>query len=208
MFMNELSIFKNINSEVVDSFLKELGARRISFEKDHIIFSNLADNDLIGIMLNGVANIIKYDYLGNRDILDVLEYGDVFSKPFFGTSNDISIIAKTDSEVLFIDYSLLASNNREYEKINVNINDILALKINKLYEKLEILSKRTIKEKLLCYFSIMVKKRGQKSFNIPMTYMELADYLSVDRSAMMREIKKLKDQKIISVNDKKITFNN
>ena len=200
--MNELSIFKNLNSNEIADILKKLGARKISFKKDHIIFSNIVDNDLIGIVLNGVANMFIYDYLGNRDILDVLEYNDIFGKPFSSIDSDISVMAKTDCEILFLDYDLLIEDNK-YQKVNANINDILANKINKLYEKITILSKRTIREKLLCYFGIMAKKRGKKSFNLSMTYLELADYLSIDRSAMMREIKKLKDQKIITVSDKK-----
>ena len=204
--MDKLSVFKNMDLNQINSFLMSIGARKISFKKDHIIFSNLAENDLIGIMLNGTASIVKYDYFGNRDIIDNLEYDDIFGKPFSCVNNDISVIATSDAEVLFIDYNVLSSNN--YPVIRENINIMLTDKINRLYEKIEILSKRTIKDKLLCYFSILAKKRNKKSFVLPITYLELSDYLSIDRSAMMREIKKLKDQKIISIDGKKITINN
>ena len=110
-------------------------------------------------------------------------------------------------EVLFLDYDELISNSSKYDKINYNINKLLTSKIYSLYEKLEILSKRTIKEKLLSYFSNLSKNSGKKTFILPITYIELADYLSVDRSAMMRELKKLKDNKIINTNGKKITIN-
>ena len=203
--MNELSIFKNLSDDEIESILKNLGARKITFKKDHIIFSNIAENDLIGIIINGSANIIKYDYSGNRDILDSLEYDDIFGKPF--SSDDISVIAACDCEILFLDYTLLNINQNGYQKIIDNINRIMTKKINKLYEKIELLSKRAIKDKLLCYFSSMTIKKGKKSFIMPITYIELADYLSVDRSAMMREIKRLKEKKIISVDGKKISIN-
>ncbi len=204
--MDELSIFKNMSHEEIDNVLKSIGARRISFRKDHIIISSLVDDDLIGVIINGKASIIAYDYQGNRDIIDSLEYGAVFGKPFSYINNDVSIIASTDCEVLFMDYQLLSSNSSKYNKINYNINCLLTNKIYSLYEKLEILSKRTIREKLITYFEIISKKRGKRSFNLPITYIELADYLSVDRSAMMRELKKLKDEKKISTNGKKITL--
>ena len=127
-------------------------------------------------------------------------------KPFFNINSDVSIVATTDCEVLFIDYNELI-NNAKYNRINYNINKLLTGKIYNLYEKIEILSKRTIREKLLAYFNNLSKKYNKKTFNLPITYIELADYLSVDRSAMTREIKKLKDEKIISINDKKITIN-
>ena len=204
--MYELSIFKNMSLDEINDILKSLGARKIMFRKEHIIVSNLVDDDLIGVVLNGKASIVNYDYSGNRDIIDSLEYDAVFGKPFSYIGDDVSIIAATDCEILFLDYHQLVSNSSKYDKINYNINKLLTNKIYQLYEKLEILSKRTIKEKLLSYFSNLAKKRGKKTFNIPITYIELADYLSVDRSAMMREIKKLKDERKISSNGKKITI--
>lgn len=205
--MDKLSIFKNMNPDEINDTLKSLGARRITFKKEHIIISNLVDDDLIGVILNGKASIVNYGYKGNRDIIDNLEYDDVFGKPFFNINSDVVIIAATDCEVLFIDYHLLISRGFKYDKINYNINRLLTNKIYNLYDKIEILSKRTIREKLLTYFNNLSKKYNKKSFNLPITYIELADYLSVDRSAMTREIKKLKDEKIISINGKKITIN-
>lgn len=205
--MDKLSIFKNMNPDEINDALKSLGARRITFKKEHIIISNLVDDDLIGVILNGKASIVNYGYKGNRDIIDNLEYDDVFGKPFFNINSDVVIIAATDCEVLFIDYHLLISRGFKYDKINYNINRLLTNKIYNLYDKIEILSKRTIREKLLTYFNNLSKKYNKKSFNLPITYIELADYLSVDRSAMTREIKKLKDEKIISINGKKITIN-
>lgn len=205
--MNELSIFKGISPNEINSILKSLESRKISFKKEHIIFSNLVEDDLIGIILSGKASIINYDYFGNRYIIDSLEYNDIFCKSFSYINSDISIIATTDCEILFLDYHELMNNQSKYEKINYNINRLLTSKIYQLYEKIEVLSKKTIREKLLSYFSNIARKRGKKTFNLPITYIELADYLSVDRSAMMREIKKLKDEKIITVTERKITIN-
>ena len=205
--MNELSIFNNMTEKEISEVLKSLGARRISFRKEHIIISSLFENDLIGIILSGSAAIIKYDFLGNRDIIDNLEYNSMFGRPFLYMDKDASIVATTDCEVLFLDYEKLLDNKVHFEKINININRIITSKITELYERVEILSKRTIKEKLMCYFKMIAKKKGKKTFSLPVTYIELADYLSVDRSAMMREIKKLKDTRAISTNGKKITIN-
>ena len=205
--MNELSIFNNMSNVEINEVLKKLGARRISFRKEHIIISSLFENDLIGIIISGTAAIIKYDYLGNRDIIDNLEYNSMFGRPFLYMDKDASIVATTDCEVLFLDYDKLLENRVYFEKINTNINKIITSKITELYERVEILSKRTIKEKLMCYLKMLSKKKGKKTIILPITYIELADYLSVDRSAMMREIKKLKDTKAISTNGKKITIN-
>ena len=122
--MDELSIFKNMNPDEINDALKSLGSRRITFRKEHIIISNLVDDDLIGVILSGKASIVNYGYKGNRDIIDNLEYDDVFGKPFFNINSDVVVIAATDCEVLFIDYHLLTSSSSKYDKINYNINRV------------------------------------------------------------------------------------
>ena len=126
---------------------------------------------------------------------------------FFRSIGEISIVATNDCKVVLFEYDVLISKvkNRTllcnlYERYN---NEIL-----KLNTRIEILSKRTIREKLLTYFFVLTKNKPKVSFVLPYTYTELADYLCVDRSAMMREIKKMKDVGIIETNGKKIKLFN
>ena len=200
--MKELSIFKNMNDEEIAILLKNIEARKIFFNKDELIFSNLYDNDLTGIIIYGSANIIKYDHDGNRIIIDNLEGNSIFGKPFIYHDKDISIVSSSESLILFVDYNLLINN----PIIINNIINIMSHEISKMNERIELLSKKTIREKLLSYFNMISKKKNRKTFNIPITYIELADFLSIDRSAMMRELKKMKSEKIIIVNEKKITL--
>ena len=150
----ELSIFKNMNNDEINLFLKQIGARKLLFKKDQLIFSKLEDNDLMGIILYGTANIIKYDYNGNRIILSNLEYNSIFGRPFLYYDNDINIVASSECEILFIDYNLLI-NNTDYFEIKNNIINILVNSIMHINERVEILSKKTIREKLLCYFACL-----------------------------------------------------
>ncbi len=203
--MMELSIFENLTIDEINILLKISGARRIKINKDSLIFSKLDNDGFIGIILSGIANVIKYDINGNKIVIDNLEYGSILGKPFSNFDKDASIISSSDCEVLFLDYKDLI-NSEYYETISNNIISILSNNISKLNERIEILSKRTIRDKLLGYFELMSKKKNRKSFSIPITFIELANYLSIDRSAMMREIKKLKEEKIISTNKNKITL--
>ena len=203
--MVELSIFKNLNVDEINTLLKQTGARKIKFKKDSLIFSKLDNDGFIGIILSGSANVIKYDYKGNEIIIDNLEYDSIFGKPFSNFDKDSSVISSSECEILFLDYRDLIKSDY-YSIINDNIIELLSNTISKLNERIDILSKRTIREKLLNYFDLISKKKKRKKFAIPITFMELANFLSIDRSAMMREIKKLKDEKIISTNKNMITF--
>lgn len=198
--MKELSIFKNMSEEEINVFLKNVGARKIYFKKDELIFSNLNTNDLIGIIIYGSVNIVKYDDNGNRIIIDNLEYNSIFGKPFI-YDKDLSIIASCESLILFIDYNLLINNSI----IINNIINLLSIEISKKNERIELLTKKTIREKLLYYFHLLSRNKNSKTFNMPITYIELADILSIDRSAMMRELKKMKNERIIEIIDKKVT---
>ena len=209
--MKELSIFKNIEEADINKMLNCFGAERRKYQKDDTILLNMADTNLIGVMLSGYANMIKYDYNGNRTIIENLEHDSIFGKPFSYLDNDISVVATTDCEVLLMEYNCLIKRCKKncvcHSMITDNVLDLLSDKIMDLNARLEVLSKRSIREKLMCYFSSIAKKKGKNIFYLPLTYTELADYLSVDRSAMMREIKKLKDKGMISSNGKRLKLN-
>ncbi len=205
--MSELSIFKNIDELEVETLLKTFGARKLEIKKDQLIFSKLNDDGFIGIILSGSVSVVKYDYNGNKIIIDNLEYNSIIGRPFSNYDSDVSVIASTDCAILFIDYNDLINDPKYKTQINKNSILILADMLSKLNERIEILSKRSIREKILCYFNLIATKRKKKAFILSITYTELANYLSVDRSAMMRELKKLNQLGIIKNDGKKVTLN-
>ncbi len=98
------------------------------------------------------------------------------------------------------------NNKGFYNQFIKNLLEIIVNKINEKNERIEILSNKSIRNKLLEYFRIETKKTGNKIIYLPFTFTDLADYLSVDRSAMSREIKNLKDEGFIEIKQKRITL--
>lgn len=88
-----------------------------------------------------------------------------------------------------------------------NILVIISDKTRSICEHLEVLSGRTIRDRLNNYFEILSLKSGSNTFKLPFTMTALADYLSVDRSAMSRELKKMKDEGLIQTNKGIVTIN-
>ena len=84
--------------------------------------------------------------------------------------------------------------------------NMIAKKMIEKNERIEVLTKRSIREKLLSYLENIKRKKISNTFTLPLSYTDLADYLSIDRSAMMREIKKLKDEGFIDTKGKKVTM--
>ena len=208
--MEVKSIFEGIEEEDIKKMLKCFDAKTRTFKKDRTIVTNIINIKMIGIILEGTANMEKYDYNGNRSIIEKLEKNSVFGEVFSRLGSDISVIATSDCEVLFIEYEHLIKRCKKgciyHSILTNNVLQLLSKKIVDLNKRLEILSKRTIRDKLLSYFELLANNNPKRSFNLPFTYTDLADYLSIDRSAMMREIKNLKEEGFIETNGKKITL--
>ena len=208
--MEVKSIFEGIEEEDIKKMLKCFDAKTRTFKKDRTIVTNIINIKMIGIILEGTANVERYDYNGNRSIIEKLEKNSVFGEVFSRLGSDISVIATSDCEVLFIEYEYLIKRCKKgciyHSILTNNVLQLLSKKIVDLNKRLEILSKRTIRDKLLSYFELLANNNPKRSFNLPFTYTDLADYLSIDRSAMMREIKNLKEEGFIETNGKKITL--
>ncbi len=209
--MNYLSIFNNIEEEDINKMLKCFEAKTRTYKKDSTIVNYIGNTSMIGIILKGKAELIRYDYLGNRTIIEILKENDIFGEVFSNYNIDeLSIKATEETTILFIDYYHITKRCKKacpyHSKLVENVLNILSNKIVNSNERIEILAKRSTREKLLAYFEITAKQKLSKSFVIPFTYTDLADYLGVDRSAMQRELKNLKDEGFIKTNGKKITL--
>ena len=208
--MDDLLVFKGIDNNNIETMLKCFGAVKKEFKRDYTITSNLLNTELVGIIVDGTANILKYDLNGNRTIMEKLEKNSVFGKVFSYTDGSMQVVATSKCTVLFIEYSCIINrckkNCPHHAILTDNVLNLLSEKIIFLNDRLEVLSKRSTRDKLLTYFNLLSKKKQRKVVTLPFTYTELADYLSIDRSAMMREIKNMKDEGFISTNGRKITL--
>ncbi len=176
------------------------------FNRQELILSPSSDINMMGIVMNGAAYLatINLDY--QKRILDYYEANDVFCHCFISSLGNDSycITAKTKCTVAFLDYREFI---KEGSKTIVNLQDtLLADTVRRSLIHVDILSQRTLRNKLISYFDYYKKRKNSASFVIPMTFTELADYLAVDRSSMMREISKMKDENIITSVGQKITL--
>lgn len=153
----------------------------------------------VGIVLLGTVQVVQEDYYGNRSVMTVLQPGESFAEVFSCAGFEVmlvSVMAVTDSEVLFLDCRcVLTTCSRSchfHSLLMKNMREGMAQKILSLTKKIQYMSKRTTREKLMAYLSDQAKQQGSKEFVIPHNRQSLADYLGVERSAMSAEISKLK----------------
>lgn len=199
------NLFENINDIDIEKLLKELEANTLTYKKDLTILSTVKSQNIIGFVVYGFIQIIKTDYNGNVTVVEDIKENSIFGSMFSNISNnEYQIITKEETKIILLDYDYIISrNNNSY--YNVFIQNLLKITFNKISEKndrIEILSQKTIRNKLLKYLEIQTKKTGSKS--IYYSSNNLASYIAVDRSAMWRELKNLEEDRIIEINNKVI----
>ena len=183
-----------------------------NFDKGETVTNYIEKRNQICIILNGEVDLIRYDVNGNKTIIGRFSNNDVFGEVFYpaNTNNELFADAKKKSEILFYTYDSLfnkCKKNCEFHKELISsLGELFLDEIIDLNLRIELLTKRNIREKLLSYFDILSKGSMVKSFTIPYNYTDLADFLSVDRSAMMREIKLLIDDGFVKKDGNKITL--
>lgn len=175
-------------------------------DKNMTITNYIAKRNNIFILTNGEANLIRYDSNGNKTIIEHYLEGSIFGEMFYSVNlnSELAVIAKKNCKVIYFNYDDILSNEN-LDLLNILVT-ILSNKTTIINERIEILTKRTIREKLLSYFSSIASKYRVKTFTIPLCYSDLADFLCIDRSAMMREIKNLTVEGFIKKNKKRITL--
>lgn len=202
-----MKVFEGINQSEINKLLNCFNAKTMTFKKNSTILYNVTNSNTLGIILKGKADFIRVDYNGDKSVIETIEENDIFeSKMFNIRNNELSLIAIEDSIVIMIEYDKVINrchkNCPYHNKLIDNIYDILVQKINSNYLRIELLTKKTIREKLLEYFKYISNEKKSKTFKLPINFSQLANYLSVDRSALMREIKNLKEDNIIEINNK------
>lgn len=202
--------FFNITDDDKIKLLKNLEALTYTFDKNEEILKKIKNRNFIGIILEGIIQIIKTDYNGNRTIIEELTDNDIFGSKISSLSNnEYTITTKDETNIIIIDYEqLIKSNNTNnyYNKFIKNLLEIIINSINDKNNRIEILTKKTIRNKLLEYFKIVSHKNKSKNIYLPFTFTDLADYLAIDRSAMTRELKNLKEEGFIEIKNKRITL--
>lgn len=182
------------------------------FVKGETVTNYIEKRNQICIVLSGEVNLIRYDFNGNKTIIASFEKNDIFGEVFYptNTNNELFAVAKKNSEILFFTYDSLfnkCKRNCDFHKVLVNsLSQLFLDQIINLNLRIELLTKRTIRNKILAYFDILSNRSLHKTFSIPFSYTDLADFLSVDRSAMMRELKLLIDEGFIKKNGSRITL--
>ena len=201
--------FTDLSRLQANKLLELLEVHTYKFNKNEEILPTLKNGNILAILMEGSAQIVYIEYNGNEIIVENLGKESVFGTNISGTNNEnCQIIAREPTEVLVIDYNkLINPKNLSHNYFNIflmNIFDIINVKFRERNERIRILEKKQIRDKLLEYFEIEYKKTHSKTITLPCALKDLADFIAVNRSAMFRELKNLKEENFIEIKNKRI----
>lgn len=160
----------------------------------------------IAVLLKGRARLEILSLEGDVFRLEDYEQGDVFGELFTLPLRESSYIvtAEEPSQVVYLDYIHVISPCEKicahHTQLISNLFIMTAQKTQELSLHLSVLGQHTTREKLLTYLRYAREQSGaagMEAFQIPLTLSKLADYLCVDRSAMTREIKALREEGLV-----------
>ena len=203
-----INLFDNISEKNKVKLLKILEADTLTIGKN-LTLTNVNNTNSISIILSGTISVFKNDLNGNKILVEELYEDDLFGKMIFSSpNNEYELIAKEESKIITIEYDrILNTIYNKYDYYNTFIKNLLKIleeQINQKNNRIEILTKKTIRNKLLEYFKITSKKNGSRNIYLPFTYTEFADFLAVDRTAMTRELSYMKEEGLIETKGRKI----
>ena len=205
--LKRTQLFAGVGNDEIISMLSCLGARLHSYKKGEYVLRQGEHLSDIIVLVEGNLHIQKDDYWGNRSILGQIAAGEMFGEAYIAPESGAllnDVVAVADSTVIFFDVKKIittcSSACRFHTIVVQNMFFAISEKNRKLVQKLGHMSKRSTREKLISFLSEEAKQHNSSNFTIPFNRQQLADFLSVDRSAMSSELCKMRDEGLLEFN--------
>lgn len=198
------SLFKGIEASDLQALLSCLQASIRTYEKGQFIQQAGDAVTQIGVVLKGVVEVIQEDVLGRKSILTSIGRSGIFGEAIVTAQleeSPVSVVASQDAAICFLNYNemvgMCGENCIFHTRLIQNMLGIMARKTLLLSKKLNYALMRNIRDKITAYLLDEFERKGKKIILLPYNREELADYLSVDRSALSRELSKMKQEGLL-----------
>ena len=197
-------MFEGISLNNCSTLMNCLGCIEKTYKKDQIISATDVFAKQIGIVVNGCVHTVQEDVWGRRTFLSYTNDDGIFGEVLIGGASEARGIiykAAEPTTVLYLSADRILHPCRNscpfHHQLSRNLFRMISQKNAILTEKIEVTSKSSLREKILAYLSIEARRNGSTRFTVPLNRSEMADYLCTNRSALSRELAKMKKDGII-----------
>lgn len=208
--MEKVTLFSNILPEEQERMRVCFQMREVVYQNNEIVMEYTNTMKKIGLVVEGQASLYGSDAEGNQYLMDELKKDDVFGEPLLlpELSQHYYVCAKTRTRVIFIDYEHVIKRCENackfHSQMISNLLQMIAMRASQQANRIYVLSRNSTRKKIMAYLSEAAGESQDQAFTLPVSYTALAEYLCVDRSAMMRELKNLTEEGVLLREGKKI----
>lgn len=202
-FISKTALFRGCPDEDILNMEEHLDFRTVRYERGNVVLGEGSIVTDIGLVLSGSVRIEHTDIWGNKSILGIVDAGGVFAEAYACVPNEpmmVDAAANEDCEILFISVPKLFRSRPvcgSQDRLIQNLIIISAKKNLELSKRSLHTSPKTIRGRLLSYFSQQISAQGSSKIVIPFDRQQLADYLNLDRSALSKELGKMRKDGLI-----------
>lgn len=202
-----LPLFEGLTAAETDQFLAGMNASVRRYEKGKYILRAEEKNENIGVIVEGEIQVISEDAHGNESVSHSLERGalvGITTAILPDKAMNLSLVATTNVLVLWIPYNILLTSGARMGRIHgvvmKHLLQVFAWKTVIMAEKIQLLSQKTLRERIVLYLQQKMWRQGVDKVHIP-GRIQMAKELECNRCALTRELSSMKAEGIISFED-------
>ncbi len=200
--MLQIDLFENVSNNEVLELLKCIGIKTKVFRKNAFILKAGSKIDYLAVILGGNAVMTKTDSFGKQTVIEKLKMNDIFGHNIVCCGLDkspVDVVAENECEVLFLPFEKVVTPCEKlcpyHLQLIKNVMKMISKRNSLLNDKIDIIGQKTTRDKIMALLETY--HNGQKVFSIPYSREEMAKFLCVDRSAMSRELCRMRDEGIL-----------
>lgn len=206
-------LFQGIREHEIEAVLTCLLAEERTYGKGAYIYRTGDVTGRLGVVMEGAVNIIKDDVWGNRKIIENIGRGQIFGETYACLKGEplmVDVQAPERSQILFMDVNRIlttcSSSCDFHNRLIRSLMYVLAGKNLMLTKKMDIITPKSLRERVMVYLSQESVKQGSRTITVPFNRQQMADYLSVDRSALSAELSRMQRDGVISYEKNRFTI--
>lgn len=203
--LHNTPVFKGFELSEMEKAVNCLKGKVSSFKKRDILRYTDDSVQTFGIILEGSVYLNTINSHGERQIFSERKAGELFGENCLwehSLTSHFEVEANEDCKILYIEKGNIISEGVTIcsfrQKIIENLFHLLLANNQSLYQKIDMVTQKSLREQIMYYFRLQEEKFETNSFDINFTRQEFADYLGVDRSSLSRELAKMKAEEIIN----------
>lgn len=203
--LRQCSVFAGITDEETAHLVECMDTRRASYPKGQLIWMTGDTVDRCGIILRGSVRTESIGYGGDRTVIASYKAGGLFGDVVMtaaSSKSPVDVVATEDTEVLFLPFGKLMANCESccgcHEKLRTNLLTEISEKFWQLQDKIRYVSEKSLRARVAMYLLDCRKKNDADTFSVSLSRQELAEFLGANRSALSRELGRMRDEGLIS----------